>query len=1027
MKRYKKPNRIVQVVFLVILLVPLFLFIGRRYFIKDVDSAGTQLNSISTGDNHSCGINGHGEGYCWGYNSHGQLGNGNTGTDSNVPVLVNKGAMGSSVTFSSISAGGGHTCAIGSDGNGYCWGLGTYGQLGNGGTSQSPTPVLVSRGARNPGVTFISISAGVSHTCAIGSDGEGYCWGLGTYGRLGNGGTSQSPTPVLVSRGARDPGVTFSSISAGGGHTCAIGSDGNGYCWGYNYQGQLGNGNTGTDSTTPVKVIFSLPDKPTNLVATYGDGQVSLGWNKPLDGWSTITDYIIQYSSNGGSSWSTFNDGISTNTLATVTGLTNDTQYTFRVAAVSSNGTGLYSSIVQSTPQALTITGIVTAGNDLYFGGGNMIIGTTGLGDTQKFNQMSLGDSHSCGLSIDGKGYCWGNNHKGQLGNGSTTGSTTPVLISQGERPSNVTYTSISASVEVACGLGSNGQAYCWGKNNAGQLGNGTGNDSNTPVQVVQGQRPANLTFTSIAVGGAHACGLGSNGQAYCWGWNGYGQLGDGNGGYGKYSLTPVLVVPGARPGGVTFVSITAGIWHTCGVGSDGLAYCWGYNSHGQLGNNNSGSGADSLDPVLVFQGERPSDVTYVSISAGGYHTCGLGSNGNGYCWGRNGSGQVGDETTTTPRTTPVLVKQGGRPTGVSFSNISVGLYHTCGIGSDGRGYCWGANQNGRLGDGTTESPRLTSVLVKFFTEYIYQITIGNNTLTQSVLPESTSVTVNPIPSHIAGTVSVNLKRVYDNKTSNSANYTYENLAAPDITNITPSIISPNTSNTFSLTGTNFLNYGPMSNFSSISGGQSHTCGVDSDGKGYCWGYNGDDQLGSGSSGFGSDSHIPALVHQGERPANVTFTSISSQINTVCGLGSNGQGYCWGSNTYGQLGNDNTGTNSNVPVLVKQGERPSGVTFTSISASYEVTCGLGSNGQGYCWGWNGYGQLGDDSTNTRVTPVLVKQGARPGGVTFVSITAGVHHTCGVGSDGNGYCWGYNSHGQLGYGTRGSCADSDVPG
>ena len=232
MKRYKKPNRIVQVVFLVILLVPLFLFIGRRYFIKDVDSAGTQLNSISTGDNHSCGINGHGEGYCWGYNYKGQLGNGNTGTDSNVPVLVNKGAMGSSVTFSSISVGGSHTCAIGSDGKGYCWGSNSNGQLGNsssGSGADSNVPVLVNKGAMGSSVTFSSISAGGSHTCAIGSDGEGYCWGLGTYGRLGNGGTSQSPTPVLVSRGARNPGVTFISISAGSSHTCAIGSDGEGY------------------------------------------------------------------------------------------------------------------------------------------------------------------------------------------------------------------------------------------------------------------------------------------------------------------------------------------------------------------------------------------------------------------------------------------------------------------------------------------------------------------------------------------------------------------------------------------------------------------------------------------------------------------------------------------------------------------------------------------------------------------------------------------------------------------------------
>ena len=160
-------------------------------------------------------------------------------------------------TFTSISAGASHTCAIGSDGEGYCWGYGGDGRLGNGGTSQNSTPVLVSQGERGTGVTFTSISASNAHTCAIGSNGEGYCWGYNYYGRLGNGGTSQSTTPVLVSQGERSTGVTFSSISAGSDYTCAIGSDGEGYCWGYNRNGQLGDGSSGTNADTPVLVKFS--------------------------------------------------------------------------------------------------------------------------------------------------------------------------------------------------------------------------------------------------------------------------------------------------------------------------------------------------------------------------------------------------------------------------------------------------------------------------------------------------------------------------------------------------------------------------------------------------------------------------------------------------------------------------------------------------------------------------------------------------------------------------------------------------
>jgi alpha-tubulin suppressor-like RCC1 family protein len=1145
--------------------------------------SGVTFSSISAGIWHTCGIGSDGNGYCWGSNNYGQLGNGGSGTDADTPVLVSQGARDPGVTFSSVSVGQYHTCALGSDGNGYCWGSNECGQLGNGNTgTDSNIPVLVSQGARDSGVTFSSVSVGQYHTCALGSDGNGYCWGENQYGRLGNGGTDGSTTPVLVSQGARDSGVTFNSISAGSYHACAVGSDGNGYCWGYNNHGQLGNGSSGSgaDSNIPVLVsqgavpvgvtftsisagvwhtcgrlsnnrtlcwgnnqsgqlgnretvnrptpsyvlivksptiefgstpatsttytsttamsavsptlsagtipvkltnpdgqydiynIFagSIPSAPLNLVATYGDGQVVLGWSKPADEGGEVTDYIVQYSNDGGSTWNTFNDGTSSNRYTTVTGLTNGNLYTFRVAAVNPAGTGAYSNTVQSTPQALVITSISPT-SGLYLGGGSMTINATGLGDSQKFAQVSAGTNHTCGLSHDGQGYCWGYNNSGQLGNGSTTNSNIPVLVSQGAMGSSVTFSSISAGANHTCGVGSDGEGYCWGSNYSGELGNGnTGTDSNIPVLVSDGAMGSSITFSSISAGVNHTCGVGSDGHGYCWGYNYYGQLGNGYNGSGTDSNVPVLVSQGARDPGVTFISISAGNGHTCGVGSDGNGYCWGYNQYGQLGNGNTGTnsnvpvlvsqgardpgvtfisistglehtcgiGSDgegycwgrnntgqlgngytvnSNVPVLVSQGARPSGVTFSSISAGGSHTCAIGSDGNGYCWGYNYSGQLGNNYVTYSFT-PFLVSQGARPSGVIFSSISLGNYHTCAIGSDGNGYCWGGNGYGQFGNGSTTTNSYVPVLSS---GYQYQIAIGNNILTQYVPGGSTSITVNLIPAHVVGTASVSLTRIMDNITSNSVSYTYNNLPGPDITSIIPSVISPNGGTSISLAGTNFLDYGPMSTFSSISAGSGHTCAVGSDGNGYCWGNNGSSQLGNGST---TDSNVPVLVSQGARPSGVTFSSISAGDYHACGLGSDGSGYCWGGNEYGQLGNGNTGTDSNVPVLVSQGARPSGVTFSSISAGSSHTCAVGSNGEGYCWGDNGSGQLGNGNTGTGSNvPVLVSQGARPSGVTFSSISAGGSHTCAIGSDGNGYCWGYNYSGQLG---NGSTTNSNIP-
>ena len=315
------------------------------------------------------------------------------------------------------------------------------------------------------------------------------------------------------------------------------------------------------------------------------------------------------------------------------------------------------------------------------------------------FTTLVARNYHTCGLATGGTAYCWGGNYSGQLGDGtSRTDRLVPVAVSGGR-----TYTALTTGGNHTCGLATGGTAYCWGKNGYGQLGDGTsGVDANdtsadrlVPVAVSGGR-----TYTALAAGFEHTCGLATDGTAYCWGYNGHGQLGDGTSGVNGSSSANRLV-PVAVSGGRTYIALVAGHSHTCALTNDGTAYCWGYNGYGQLGDGTSGNNGgvdDRLVPVPV-SGGRP----YTALAAGGMHTCGLTTEGTAYCWGWNGFGQLGDGTagvnggSSANRLVPVAVS-GGR----AYMALVAEHRHTCGLSTGGNAYCWGHNGDGELGDGTS-------------------------------------------------------------------------------------------------------------------------------------------------------------------------------------------------------------------------------------------------------------------------------------------------------------------------------------
>jgi alpha-tubulin suppressor-like RCC1 family protein len=309
---------------------------------------------------------------------------------------------------------------------------------------------------------------------------------------------------------------------------------------------------------------------------------------------------------------------------------------------------------------------------------------TTGV----MFAMVSAGSRHTCGVTPSGVAYCWGDNSSGQLGNGTTTNSATPVPVSGA-----LSFATVSAGGNHTCGATSAGVAYCWGDNSSGQLGNGTTTNSAMPIVVAGGHM-----YAALSAGGRHTCGV-TGFTVFCWGDNSSGQLGNGT---LTNSSVPVAI---SSVGGSTSILVSAGSNHTCmdtvvsaGLGFIGLVYCWGDNSSGQLGN---GTMTNSAVPVFTNYPQDPS-----LLSAGTLYSCSLtatsGVSSVVFCSGNNGAGQLGNGTMTNSAA-PVSVSGG-----FHFTSLSAGALHACSpVKSSVNGtafsymYCWGDNSSGQLGNGT--------------------------------------------------------------------------------------------------------------------------------------------------------------------------------------------------------------------------------------------------------------------------------------------------------------------------------------
>ncbi|MBF0516432.1 MAG: fibronectin type III domain-containing protein [Nitrospirae bacterium] len=497
-----------------------------------------------------------------------------------------------------------------------------------------------------------------------------------TGGNTITGYTVTSSPGAITTAGSASP-ITVTGLTNGTAYTFTVKA---------NIAIGTGPASSASNSVTPVA---AAPGAPTGVTATAGNAQAIVSFTAPAsNGGSAITGYTVT-SSPGGIT------ATGTSSPITVTNLTNGTAYTFTVKAINSAGAGAASSASNSVSpsaanSALNVAiaggayhtaalksdgtvwdwgynGIGALGNGTYNSSSTPIQVSSLAGSV---TAIAAGGYHTAAVKSDGTVWGWGYGGSGQLGNGSSTYSYTPVQVS-----SLSGVTTIAAGLFHTVALKNDGTVWIWGDNTYGQLGNGTTTNVNKPVQV------SGLSgVTAIAAGFYHTIALKSDGTVWVWGRNSEGELGNGT---TNNSNTPIAV------SGISDVkAIAAGSYHSVVAKSDGTVWDWGYNALGNLGN---GTYTTSTTPVAA---KGLSGVS--SVAAGFYHTAALKTDGTVWFWGYNNFANASNGSYATS-TTPVQIS------GLAgVTSIAAGMYHTIVLKNDWTIWDWGYNAYGDLGNGTT-------------------------------------------------------------------------------------------------------------------------------------------------------------------------------------------------------------------------------------------------------------------------------------------------------------------------------------
>ena len=613
------------------------------------------LAHIFAGSAVSCGLEPTGEAWCWG--NVGAEGYGNGSLDSMRTLVPSRAAVGH--TFSTLAISPTSACGAELSGGVVCWGANDHGQLGDGTTTPHGAPVAV------PGVSnTVQLAAGAAHYCARSDAGAVTCWGSNEWKQAGQEARALVSTPHAVALGG-----AATDLSAGDDYSCAIVA-GQGSCWGADYFGQLGNDTT-YDRLVPVRAATGdgAARTWTDLQAVANNtcardqagamfcwGIVEAGGDNDTTEWLPTRHFPNATIASMGDGWFE-RCAVDQQGAAWCESRSSDPAQ--QVAA-----SGVTSVVVPNGPCVLTTAGAVSCLIDSLI---PVPLPTPAV-------QLLATSGTACSLDASKSVYCWSVFQATQLAEPTQpfTGHSVSAIFADGDdrvciiatddsvwcrsdySTSEVTseptggqpFDSLAMGQDHTCGLTSAGAAWCWGKNDHGQLGDGTTTDRSAPVEV-QGAH----TFVQIASGWNHTCGRTSTGEIWCWGYGSYGQMGDD---HRDESATPVTV--DGTP------SLTA-LSDRCGLAA-GSAWCW--------------PTSFNIPAAHLIDGA----TGFVSLS----QACGLRATGELLCWGSNYYGVFGNGTYNNTYTAAVA---GG--SGTLFKEVSLGNYGSaCGIGLDGKTYCWG-------------------------------------------------------------------------------------------------------------------------------------------------------------------------------------------------------------------------------------------------------------------------------------------------------------------------------------------------
>lgn len=718
-------------------------------------------------------------------------------------------------------------------------------------TQSEPTTTITA--ASQTANQFTSITAGEEHTCGLTTGAGVVCWGANGDGQVGDGTAFAYRPPVGVA--TLQSGVQ--AVVANGGHSCALLNSGGVSCWGGNQAGQLGDGGT-SERRVPVAVL-GLPESATAL-AVGGSHTCALLQSGGVACWGRNGSGQLGNGAN-----------LNQKTPVPVTGLG-----------------GLVTALAAGANHtcALLQSGAVQCWGDNANGqlGDQTTIAhnqpTTVIGLVGAAKAVAAGSDHTCAILTDGRVQCWGDNARGQLGDGSREDRTSPVLVSN----LRDVIATVAAGRFHTCALAIDGDLWCWGTNNRGQLGTGALESSRTPLRVTGVPGDA----TALTAGLDHTCALFKTKIPYCWGSNRARQLGQDAPGVASI---PHLLQLAPLSNGVTPINgipaISGGRYHTCLITPDRGAQCWGRNSDGQLGD---GTQLPRTQPVNIngFSGE------VMSVALGAEHSCALVQTGAVQCWGSNTAGQLGDGTTTEHFTPKDVIGL----TGMAAALVA-GESHTCALMPDGV-KCWGDNAAGQLGDGTTTKASFPVVVAGL--SGVSAVTAGATHTCALLQSGGVKCWGGNAAGQLGDSSQISRTTPVDVLGLSGVIALDAGGAHTCAVNGDGAVYCWGANNSGQLgDGSRLAQFQPVAvtglpgAATSIAAGVAHTCALLQDGRVFCWGGNENSQLGDGTA----EERLTPVAVSG-LAANVLSLNAGGYHNCVLVTGN--RPLCWGRDSDGQLG-----------------------------------------------------------------------------------------------------------------------------